>query len=228
MRGRLPSSRSAVRQAFNEDLKKRWKKSLEASPRWPKIRRIDPTAPSQNFRRITSHLPRQHVALLTQLRTGHIPLQRHMHHIRPEDFTDATCPACGQREETVVHYLIQCRSYSDSRHRLEQAVGRSGRDITKLLNNKAMFPHLFTFINETQRFHTSFGDVGLPKTSGAVPDEPRYRRERTNRHGGNTNIVQARRAQSSTRNTRTQRTVRNEHQQMAETMHAWLQTARTT
>ena len=58
MRGRLPSSRSAVRQAFNEDLKKRWKKSLEASPGWPKIRRIDPTAPSQNFRRITSHLPR--------------------------------------------------------------------------------------------------------------------------------------------------------------------------
>ena len=172
MRRQLPTSRSAARQAFNEELKKRWRKGLEQSPRWPKIRSIDSTAPSHNFRKITSHLPRRHVAILTQLRTGHAPLQRHMHHIRPDEFVDATCPACGQREETVQHYLLQCRKYADSRHRLEQAVGRAGRDLSKLLTNKAMFEHLFTFINETQRFKATFGDVNVPKTSETELDDP--------------------------------------------------------
>ena len=72
-----------------------------------------------------------------------------MYYIRPEDFVDVTYFIYGQHEEMVIHYLIQCRKYSNSRYYLEQAIGRSGRDISKLLNNKAMFPHLFTYTNET-------------------------------------------------------------------------------
>ena len=78
MRGQLPTSKSVARQWFNGELKKRWREHLEKSPRWPKLKRIDPTAPSNRFRKITASLPRRHVAILTQLRTGHAPLQRHL------------------------------------------------------------------------------------------------------------------------------------------------------
>ncbi|ETW81323.1 hypothetical protein HETIRDRAFT_45025, partial [Heterobasidion irregulare TC 32-1] len=56
IRGQLPFSRSAARQRFNDGLKKRWKKLMEQSPRWQKLQRIDPTAPSNRFRKITSSL----------------------------------------------------------------------------------------------------------------------------------------------------------------------------
>ena len=42
----------------------------------------------------------------------------------------------------------------------------------RLLNNKAIFQHLFIYINETQQFHNIFGDVGLPKISKVVLDNP--------------------------------------------------------
>ena len=73
-----------------------------------------------------------------------------MYYIRPENFVNVTYFTYGQYEEMVIHYLIQYRKYSNSQHCLEQAVGRSGCNISKLLNNKAMFPHLFIYTNETQ------------------------------------------------------------------------------
>ena len=164
-RGQLPFSRSAARQRFNEGLKERWKKTLELSKRWPKLHQIDAMAPSNRFRKIARLLPRRHTSILTQLRTGHVPLQRHLHHIRPDEFENPNCPACGQCEETVSHFLLQYQNYADSRHRLEQAVGRASRDLPKLLSNPKMFKHLFVFINETQRFREMFGDLSLPTTS---------------------------------------------------------------
>ena len=70
----------------------------------------------------------------------------------------------------VIYYLIQCRKYLDSQHHLEQVVGRLGYNILKLLNNKAMFQHLFIYINETQQFYNIFEDVGLSKMSRVVLD----------------------------------------------------------
>ena len=175
IRGQLPFSWSAARQRFNEGLKKRWKELLEQSPRWQKLKRIDPTAPSNRFRKITSSLPRRHVATLIQLCTGHAPLQHHLHRIQPDEFESPTCPACGQCDETVAHFLLECQCYADSRHRLEQAVGRSSRNLAELLSNPSMFKHLFEFIHKTQRFKKTFSDLNLPKTAETELDEPRGR-----------------------------------------------------
>ncbi|ETW82614.1 hypothetical protein HETIRDRAFT_28205, partial [Heterobasidion irregulare TC 32-1] len=56
IRGHLPFSWLAARQRFKDGLKKCWKKLMEQSPRWQKLQRIDPTAPSNRFRKITSSL----------------------------------------------------------------------------------------------------------------------------------------------------------------------------
>ena len=152
------------------------------------------------------------------------PLQRRLHHIKPDEFENTTCPACGQRDETVAHFLLECRCYADSRHRLEQAVGRSSRNLSKLLSNPSMFKHLFEFINETQRFKKTFGDLNLPRTTETELDEPTGQDAR--RAPTNATRTQGRGgSRGSTRHARNQTT---EQRQMADTLRRWLNTAPTT
>jgi len=60
------------------------------SPRAAQLRKIDPSAPSDKFAKDCHHLP--NVAMLTQLRTGHIPLNQYLYKIRKSP--TAVCPAC--------------------------------------------------------------------------------------------------------------------------------------
>ncbi|KAI0037343.1 hypothetical protein FA95DRAFT_1460707, partial [Auriscalpium vulgare] len=127
------------------------------SPRCTHIRRIDPSTPSNKFRRATVHLPRRQSSLLIQLRSKTIALQRYLHHIKRAD--NATCPACEQSDETVFHFLMECPAHEEPRRRLGQAVGRAKMKMDYLLSNKKAFPKLFQFIHETKRFEDAFGDV---------------------------------------------------------------------
>jgi ribonuclease HI len=67
----LPISKSAILQTFNVDLKARSRHLFTWSPRFTKLQRIDPSAPSHGFRKLIAQLPRKHASILIQLRTGH-------------------------------------------------------------------------------------------------------------------------------------------------------------
>lgn len=101
IRGTLPHSTSAMKQVFYQKLRKRAQKQYEKSPRFRRMRRIDPTAPSKHFLKLTSNLPRRrHASILMQLRTGHLPLNHHLHQIGK--LGAPTCTSCGEDGETVV------------------------------------------------------------------------------------------------------------------------------
>ncbi|KAJ3878611.1 hypothetical protein F5051DRAFT_292525, partial [Lentinula edodes] len=87
---------------------------------------------------------------LTQLRTGHIPLQRHLHRIGKAD--SATCPCCKHGNETVTHYLFECRAHRQARGRLQRKLANDRWSIGSLLSTKSSLPHLFRYINDTKRF----------------------------------------------------------------------------
>lgn len=88
----LPISKSTIKQEFNRTLKDEAVEVLRQSPQYPYLRTIDSSAPSKHFADLVSELPRRHSSLLFQLRTGHVPLNKHLHRISKS--TTFTCPAC--------------------------------------------------------------------------------------------------------------------------------------
>jgi hypothetical protein len=104
LRHTLPHSKSATVQEFHRKPKQRavcfWRKS----ERYTQMRDIDPSIPSSKYWKAISGLPCKHASLLTQLYTGHVPLNAHLHHIGKAE--TPLCPACHQHEETVHHYIL--------------------------------------------------------------------------------------------------------------------------
>lgn len=60
----IATSRAAAKQEYQSELKKQAKEMFKKSPRYPKLRRIDATVPSNRFRKIAAALPRRQAALL--------------------------------------------------------------------------------------------------------------------------------------------------------------------
>jgi hypothetical protein len=140
-------------------LKVRARHLFTRSPRFAKLQRIDPGAPSHGFRKLTAQLPRKHASILIQLRSGNVPLNCHLHKIGK--VVSFLCPACGEREETV-HFLFICSAYNRQRHILRQTVGRGGAQADVLLNDPKALPALFHFIHDSARFQDTFGDLDTP------------------------------------------------------------------
>jgi ribonuclease HI len=112
-KGPLPASVSALRAMHTTLIKSKWKSEWRNSPRFDKQNRIDPTLPSNNFLKLThKHATGKRVysSILFQLRTGHIPLNRYLHCFKLVD--SLRCPGCGDPDESVLHFLLQCPAYA--------------------------------------------------------------------------------------------------------------------
>ncbi|KAG9077204.1 hypothetical protein FRC06_009049, partial [Ceratobasidium sp. 370] len=68
-----------------------------------------PAIHPESFLGNTVKLPCAHAALLFQLITGHVQLQRHLHKLQLVD--SPVCQGCGEAQETVIHYLLRCPKY---------------------------------------------------------------------------------------------------------------------
>jgi len=156
-RGIILASRSAAQQGYMKGAKDEARKLFSGSPRCQKIQSIDLSTPSSKFRKIMQLLPWHQAALLVQLRTGHVPLHKHLHRIGK--FRSATCPACISEVDSVHHYLLMCLAYAGQRRQMERALQWPARSIRMLLSNLKAFPHLFKYINDTHQFQTTFGDL---------------------------------------------------------------------
>ncbi|KAJ7158439.1 hypothetical protein C8R46DRAFT_836987, partial [Mycena filopes] len=92
---------------------------------------------------------------LLQLRTGHIPLAKHLHKIQKAE--SPVCPCCRQADESVEHYLVHCPAHNDARRELYRTGGRNARVMSKLMGQPELLPHLFRYLARTGRFHTVHG-----------------------------------------------------------------------
>ena len=156
LRRPLPRSKQAAARTINERLKERTRAVWRASPRRRRLLDIDKSLPSGKFLQLTEGLTRHKASLLMQLRSGHIPLQAHLHRLRKAD--SPMCPACGRERETVHHYLMVCPAYSEQRRRMIAAGGHEARYQGRLLSAKKLRTHLFRYITETGRFGRIGGD----------------------------------------------------------------------
>ena len=153
LREELPRSVAAVKQKYHDDLKKRWNSMWLGSPRQPKLSRIDPNFTYSRYTKIQSDLSRHQASLLTQVRTGHIPLNFYLHRIKKSDTSD--CNACQTRglstKETITHFLFECGEYNKERHELDREMRRDSRDLSALMSSEKGVKALVSYIVKTGR-----------------------------------------------------------------------------
>ena len=155
LRKRLPHSASRARQNHAQELKAIAARRWTEAPRGRRMKHIDDMLPSGNFAKLVKPLARRHANLLTQLRTGHVPLYAYLKRIG-KSLTD-TCPTCAEAPETPTHYLLDCPAYGIHRAIHFRTLGREGRKLSVLLNSKTALRPLFAYVNATERFRRIFG-----------------------------------------------------------------------
>ena len=148
------------------------------------MKKTDPTASSHNYIKLTSKLPRKHTSILTQLRTGHIPLAKHLHRIGKCD--SPICPDCLWSSESVQHFMLHCPAHQEARQRLRNKTGDRNIDITEIFTKPDKLQALFKYVAETGRLRNTFNNI--PELVGNQEDqlEGRWRRRRNTRTGGET------------------------------------------
>ena len=120
---------------------------------------LDQTASSTAYQRMIVCMPRKHASLLTQLRTGHVPLQKFLHHIQRAE--SPLCQKCLVKHETVAHFFLRCKAYMEQCNQLQLSLGHNARSVPYLLSQAKALKHIFKFIASTGRSKTTFGQ--LPK-----------------------------------------------------------------
>lgn len=89
---------------------------------------------------------------ISQLVTGHSALNHHLYKIGRA--TSPRC-ACGEDEETMLHFLFQCPRFSLERCTLQQSVSDAGIFFPPPLNvfseNPVLFKKLLKFVTNTKR-----------------------------------------------------------------------------
>ena len=149
----LPISPSAAWQCHMKKVNTKSVKCFESSPHCQRLWKIDPSMPSPRFRKDTTNIDCWHASMLIQLRTGHIPLQKHLHRLGHAN--SPSCLACHREEETVHHYIMTCPAYTRQRKWLHGQLRRAASSISTLLANPKAFKYLFRFIHDTGLFRNT-------------------------------------------------------------------------
>jgi ribonuclease HI len=168
LRGQLPWSCSAMRQYLNARRKGKVEEQWRASSRYASTMQYDDHLLKGTYLDLADNLPRSLAVLLLQLRTGHVPLAKHLHRIRRAD--SPICPCCRQADESVSHFLLHCPEHLRARQELYRAAGPDVYVLHKLLGSSKLLPHLFRYLGRTGRFHTVHGT--LPTLPDPDPNKP--------------------------------------------------------
>ena len=126
LRKPLLISPTAVKRKHNDDLNKEWKGEWRQSIRGKKTLKFDGTMPSATFLKVTSS---EKLSRLTGCSkqdsatpTVAHPAQQLSPQIQNRRKDKDNCPACGEEEENIAHFLLRCPNYAFERWALENQV----------------------------------------------------------------------------------------------------------
>lgn len=145
----LPCSSAALGAEAKQQTTRNWTKSWRSSPRARKLKAIGFQAPTQRIRTLYANRSRVECAILTQLRTGHVPLNAFLHRIH---WTNS--PLCDHClvPETVEHFLLNCRHFATQRTRLKTAHRSSWISLCLVLSPGKKVGALLEYLRATRRF----------------------------------------------------------------------------
>ncbi|KAG1748425.1 uncharacterized protein EDB91DRAFT_1245125 [Suillus paluster] len=121
--GILPLSISAIKQAHSQLTHARWTRLWTKSPRHAYMQCLDPQVIRRSFIKLNALLPKHLTGLLMNLRSKHIPLNKHLHRIHKA--ASPMCPHCLETEEHGTSLPIRMHSnIAESAHILQCNLGR--------------------------------------------------------------------------------------------------------
>lgn len=145
----LPVSKSAVKQKFKGELKKasleKWEKYAEGKF----IAKTAPDLPSKKHCEKLGELSRKGACIWTQLKTGHIGLNKHLHRIKVVQ--SPKCPSCKTYDESVEHYLLHCDAYRQERIEMKRKIRGRTKDLGRLLGNHRNAEAVIDYVTKTGR-----------------------------------------------------------------------------
>jgi len=157
LRERMPYSKTALRQAFHTKLKEMAADLWKRSPRYQRTNDIVPELPRASYFKSIACLPRKHTSIITQIITGHAPLNKHLHHINKVD--TPTCPACHEHDETITHFVLHCQAHRAARRLLMDEIPDEEQNLKGLLATHKNRKHLLNFVARTTRFRSVYGKI---------------------------------------------------------------------
>jgi ribonuclease HI len=157
----LTTNSTASRKSLNKTINEKWKTNWRNSPRGIKMRTIDDTTPSSTFLNLISgtKLTRKDSSVLTQICTGHIPLNSYLHKFKLVD--SPNCPACGAAAETVHHFLFTCPTHAHARWPLKQKC-KGTLTLKKIMADRKLVGALIGYINATERLKNTQSEFIRP------------------------------------------------------------------
>ena len=154
LRRKLTINPSAIQQRLYAETKRAWTNKWRTSKKGQSFAKIDKNTPSPHFLRSISNtnISRKAASIVTQLVTGHIPLNEYLYRFKL--INSARCPACGTGSETVRHFLLHCPGYAHERWLLAKHLKKKNLELTleNLLGNAEAIAPLTNYINSTHRF----------------------------------------------------------------------------
>jgi len=145
---------AAVKRAHHVGLMKKWKKNWKDTNKGQRTVCLDRLTPSRKFLTTISHkeLSCADASRIVQFRLGHVPINQYLKCIRRVD--SARCPAYGDGEETVEHFMLRCPTYAHKRWALAQQAKKICKPmaIETLLGIPEMARAVLKFIRATSRF----------------------------------------------------------------------------
>ncbi len=161
LRRKLPASKAALKQAKTEETKIKWNMEWRKSPRFERMKRIDPNHPYNKFRKRRDNLTRNQGSILVQIRSGHIPVNTYLKKIgKREDDRCEWCwkNLCRHTPDTVNHLILDCPEHHWARDEIKHKLGRSNSyDLAKLFQTEKGMKALLSFLDDTRRFRESHG-----------------------------------------------------------------------
>ena len=156
LREDLPISASATKQEYHNVLKGKWRATWDISERSQRPLLAEDNFPFNAYRKRTYNLTRNQASTMTQIRSGHMPLNGYLHKIGKID--SDICQACNneedmiQRRETINHFIFECTAYANYRNDLKNKLGNGNFNLHDIMGSAKSMRALTAFINRTGRF----------------------------------------------------------------------------
>ncbi|SJL14062.1 uncharacterized protein ARMOST_17515 [Armillaria ostoyae] len=156
----LPRSKAAALASFKKRVQMQWVDLWSSSSKCSFLKSYDRSPPSPKVQRTFKNMSRAEASLYTQLRTGHIPLNAYL--FRSRAAPSPNCAYCGV-PETVIHFLLVCRRYTDARQALRRRMKLGNLQLRHLLSITSKHAYsTLSYVQCTKRFPDQINTIGGP------------------------------------------------------------------
>ena len=115
---------------------------------------------SNKYQKLIAEYGRVQASMVTQLRTGHVPLNAYLHRIDKID--SPLFPHCSLDSKSVHHFLFNCRAWRAKCWCMGKVLGHEAKSLRHVLSSAKGIDELLRFLGRTEQFKVMYGPDIVP------------------------------------------------------------------